>query len=36
MFHFGRPQTPAQWIGHIVLGVVALLLVMWMLRVFIL
>jgi hypothetical protein len=36
MFHFGRPRTPLQWIGHIVLEIVALLLVMWMLRVFVL
>jgi hypothetical protein len=36
MFNFGRPRTPLQWIGHIVLGIVALMLVMWMLRVFVL
>lgn len=32
MFQFGRPRTPLQWIGHIILGIVALLLVSWMLR----
>jgi hypothetical protein len=36
MFHFVRPRTPLQWISHIVLGIVALLLVLWMLRVFVL
>jgi hypothetical protein len=36
MFHFGRPRTPLQWISHILLGIVALLLVIWMLRVFVL
>ena len=36
MFHFGRPRTLLQWIGHVLLGIVALLLVMWMLRVFVL
>jgi len=36
MFRFGRPQTPGQWIGHAILAVIALLLVWWMLRVFVL
>lgn len=36
MFHFGRPRTPLQWIAHIILGVIALLLVAWMLRVYVL
>jgi hypothetical protein len=36
MFQFGRPRTPLQWMGHIILGIVALLLVFWMLRVYIL
>jgi hypothetical protein len=35
MFYFGRPRTPAQWIGHIILGIVAILLVIWMIRVFV-
>ncbi len=34
MFSFGRPKTPAQWIGHLVLGVVALFLVWWMLKMY--
>jgi hypothetical protein len=36
MFQFGCPRTPLQWITHIVLGIVALLLVIWMLRVYVL
>jgi hypothetical protein len=36
MFQFGRPRTPLQWIGHIVLGIIALLLVVWMFRVYVL
>jgi hypothetical protein len=35
MFNFGRPATPGQWIGHILLGIVALFLVWWLLRVFV-
>jgi hypothetical protein len=36
MFRFGRPSTPAGWIGHAILAVIALALVWWMLRVFVL
>ena len=36
MFQFGRPRTPLQWITHIILGIVALLLVIWMFRVYVL
>jgi hypothetical protein len=36
MFRFGRPSTPAGWIGHAVLALIALGLVWWMLRVFVL
>jgi hypothetical protein len=36
MFHFGKPRTPAQWVGHVILGIVAILLAMWMIRVFVL
>jgi hypothetical protein len=36
MVQFGRTRTPLQWIGHIILGIVALLLVIWMLRVYVL
>jgi hypothetical protein len=32
MFNFGSPKTPAQWIGHLVLAVIALFLVWWMLK----
>jgi hypothetical protein len=35
MFNFGRPSTPGQWIGHLMLGIVALFLIWWMLRVFV-
>jgi hypothetical protein len=35
MFNFGRPATPGQWIGHILLGIVALFLVWWLLKVFV-
>jgi hypothetical protein len=35
MFHFGKPSTPGQWIGHILAAIVALFLVWWMLRLFI-
>jgi hypothetical protein len=36
MFEFGRPRTPLQWIGHGILAIVAILLVLWMLRVYVL
>jgi hypothetical protein len=36
MFRFGRPSTPAGWIGHAILAVIAIALVWWMLRVFVL
>jgi hypothetical protein len=36
MFNFGRPATPAQWTGHIVLAIVALFLVYLMVRIFVL
>jgi hypothetical protein len=36
VFSFGRPKTPGQWIGHIVGAIIALFLVWWMLRVFVL
>lgn len=36
MFQLGKPATPAQWIAHIVLGVIALALIGWMLRVYVL
>lgn len=36
MFRIGRPETPIGWIGHVVLAVVALFLVWWMLRVYVL
>jgi len=36
MFKLGKPETPIQWIGHVVLAIVALFLVWWMLRVYVL
>ncbi len=36
MFRLGRPETAGQWIVHIVLGVMALLLIGWMVRVYVL
>jgi hypothetical protein len=36
MFKLGKPETPFQWIGHIVLAVVALFLVWFMLRAYVL
>jgi hypothetical protein len=36
MFRLGKPATPTQWIGHIVLALVALFLVWWMFRVYVL
>lgn len=36
MFRIGRPETPGQWIAHILLAIVALFLVAWMLRVYVL
>jgi hypothetical protein len=36
MFKLGKPQTPAQWIGHVLLAIVALLLVWWMFRAYVL
>jgi hypothetical protein len=35
MFNFGKPKTAGDWIGHIVLALVALFLVWWLLRLFI-
>jgi hypothetical protein len=36
VFNFGNPQTPGQWIGHIVGAIIALFLIWWMLRLFVL
>ena len=36
MFRFERPRTPGQWIGHVLAAIVALFLVWWMLRLFVL
>jgi hypothetical protein len=32
MFKLGRPETAGQWIGHILLGVIALFLIWWMMH----
>jgi len=36
MFKLGKPETAGQWIVHIVLGIVALLMIWWLLRVYVL
>jgi hypothetical protein len=36
VFRFGKPETAAQWIGHIVAAIVALFLVWWMFEAFVL
>jgi hypothetical protein len=36
MFRFGRPQTAGQWLAHVVLAIVALFLIWWMFRAFVL
>jgi hypothetical protein len=36
MFKLGRPETAGQWIVHVVLGIIALALIGWMVRVFLL
>jgi hypothetical protein len=34
VFNFGNPKTPFEWISHIALGVVALLLILWLMRLY--
>jgi hypothetical protein len=36
VFNLTKPKTPGQWIGHIVVTIIALFLVWWMLRVYVL
>jgi hypothetical protein len=36
MFKFGKPKTVGGWVVHIAGGIVALFLVWWMLRMFVL
>jgi hypothetical protein len=36
MFNFGKPRTAGQWLAHVVLGIVALFLVWWLLRLYVL
>jgi hypothetical protein len=36
MFNFGKPKTAGDWIVHIVGGIVAIFLVWWMLRMYVL
>jgi len=36
VFNFGKPKTAGDWIGHFLLVIVALFLVWWMLRLFVL
>jgi len=36
MFKLGKPETAGQWIVHVVLGIIALALIWWMVRVYVL
>jgi len=36
VFNLSRPKTPSQWLAHIVVGIIALFLVWWMVRVYVL
>jgi len=36
MFRFGRPRSAGQWLAHVLLAIVALFLVWWMFRAFVL
>ena len=36
VFNFGKPKTGSQWMAHVVLAIVALFLVWWMLRLYVL
>jgi len=36
MFNFGKPQSIGDWIVHIVGAIIAILLIGWMLRVYVL
>jgi len=36
VFNFGKPKTGGQWMAHVVLGIVALFLVWWLLRLYVL
>jgi len=36
MFKLGKPETPFQWIAHVLLGIVALFLVWFMIRAYVL
>jgi hypothetical protein len=36
MFNFGRPKTIGDWIIHIVGGIIAIFLIWWMLRMYVL
>ena len=35
VFNFGTPKTPGQWIGHILAAIVALFLLLWLVRVYV-
>jgi hypothetical protein len=36
VFNFGRPKTPGDWIVHIADAIVAIFLVWWLLRLYVL
>jgi hypothetical protein len=35
MFHFGKPKTAGEWVVHVVGAIVALFLIWWMFRLYI-
>jgi len=35
VFNFGNPKTPGQWIGHVLMAIVALFLIWWLLRMYV-
>lgn len=35
MFNFGKPKTAGDWIAHLVLALIAIFLIWWLLRLFI-
>jgi hypothetical protein len=34
VFNFGRPNSPGQWLAHIMLAIVALFLIWWLLHIY--
>jgi hypothetical protein len=36
VFNFGKPKTAGDWFAHIIAAIIALFLIWWMLRVYVL